>query len=147
MIVLAFRFGYASKTLLSMCTLLSGEQSSTKMNSMFYYVLEFGNKKCRKHITKSESPVEVCCNLLRGRIHNGLCNKLIRREIYDKVTPWFIPNMNLFDVYAIIWGAVVNKNEFYVFSHRLFKQRARAALNVLFCSIYRYYDRNFNIVE
>ena len=71
-------------------------------------VLEFGNKKCRKHITKSESPVEVCCNLLRGRIHNGLCNKLIRREIYDKVTPWFIPNMNLFEDVALVPRLIIN---------------------------------------
>ncbi len=72
------------------------------------YVLEFGNKKCRKHITKSESPVEVCCNLLRGRIHNGLWNKLIRREIYDKVTPWFIPNMNLFEDVALVPRLIIN---------------------------------------
>lgn len=71
----------------------------------------YNNTKSKQtHVSQS-----VSCNhkallnqVIRGEIHNGLWNKLIRRDIFDRIYPAFIQGVNMWEDVSVLPRLVYN---------------------------------------
>lgn len=57
-----------------------------------YYMDKAGNSRLMQQTYRQDSCIQ---DLLAGRLHGSLCNKLIRHELYQKYNISFVPGINL----------------------------------------------------
>lgn len=66
------------------------------------YFAEYGRKQVYYPQLCPEDPESCLHNLLVGKLHNGLWNKLIRRELYHKLSFWWTAGINMWEDVSVM---------------------------------------------
>lgn len=97
---------YTSKDYISCLALKAEESKADIVICDFYYV--YANGKTKKFVfTELCEDVDASmANVLSGKMHNSLCNKLIRLSMFAKHDIDFIEGVNMFDDKSVVFKAL-----------------------------------------
>lgn len=92
---------YADVDMIRQMVILSETKRSDITICDFYYAYNYNNVRC--FANASEDPIQCLCQVLRGEIHSGLWNKMIKRSLFFNNQILYINGLNMMEDMSVMY--------------------------------------------